>query len=257
MLCFSRSLPRSSRPLPHRRLRQPSDRKSRTSSRATAALESAARTARTTYVVTAAQIAAKGDRTVADAHRRRSRRQRRSLRRLRRREHGRDSWQLVGANPGAGRRTADGRRSDQRRQSRAASGRGSRSHRSRRGRRLDALRFRIDRRRHQHHHGSAAQSSTATLSTGSFNEQTYLFQTPYLTFQRTYATNDYSVVNAPNRQNAQAGLTAVSARYSHSLGALDLTLCWRSRRRTRGRARRARILLTDERAEQSSIATCA
>jgi vitamin B12 transporter len=65
--------------------------------------------------------------------------------------------------------------------------------------------------------------STATLSTGSFNEQTYAFATPYLSFQRTYATNDYSVVNAPNRQNAQAGLTSVAARYSHGVGAIDLT----------------------------------
>ncbi|MGB8966535.1 MAG: TonB-dependent receptor [Candidatus Cybelea sp.] len=66
--------------------------------------------------------------------------------------------------------------------------------------------------------------ATATLSTGSFGEQTYAFQTPYVSFQRTYATNDYSVVNAPNRQNAQAGLTSLAARYSHSVGALDLTL---------------------------------
>jgi vitamin B12 transporter len=65
--------------------------------------------------------------------------------------------------------------------------------------------------------------STATLSTGSFNEQTYSFATPYLSFQRTYATNDYSVANAPNRQNAQAGLTSVAARYSHAVGAVDLT----------------------------------
>ncbi len=65
--------------------------------------------------------------------------------------------------------------------------------------------------------------STATLSTGSFNEQTYSFATPYLSFQRTYATNDYSVVNAPNRQNAQAGLTSVAGRYSHAVGAVDLT----------------------------------
>jgi vitamin B12 transporter len=65
--------------------------------------------------------------------------------------------------------------------------------------------------------------STATLSTGSFNEQTYAFATPYVSFQRTYATNDYSVVNGPNRQNAQAGLTSVAARYSHPIGAVDLT----------------------------------
>ncbi|HEY1867360.1 MAG TPA: TonB-dependent receptor, partial [Candidatus Cybelea sp.] len=64
----------------------------------------------------------------------------------------------------------------------------------------------------------------ATLSTGSFGEQTYLFQTPYLSFQRTYATNDYSVENAPNRGNAQAGMTALAVRYAHTIGALDFTL---------------------------------
>ncbi|HZY97648.1 MAG TPA: TonB-dependent receptor [Candidatus Cybelea sp.] len=68
------------------------------------------------------------------------------------------------------------------------------------------------------------QRSTATLSTGSFGEQTYALTTPYLSFARTYATNDYSVVNAPNRQNAQAGLTTVAARYGRAVGALDLTL---------------------------------
>lgn len=67
------------------------------------------------------------------------------------------------------------------------------------------------------------QESGATLSTGSFGEQTYAFTTPYLTFQRTYATNDYSVENGPNRANAQAGLTTVSARYGHTIGDFDLS----------------------------------
>jgi vitamin B12 transporter len=70
----------------------------------------------------------------------------------------------------------------------------------------------------------ASARSNATISTGSFGEQTYLFQTPYLSFQRTYATNDYSVENAPNRENAQAGLTGLSARYGHAIGAIDVTL---------------------------------
>ncbi len=67
------------------------------------------------------------------------------------------------------------------------------------------------------------ERSTATISTGSFDEQSYIFQTPYVSFQRTYATNDYSVENAPNRQNAQAGLTGVTARYSHPVGAVDVS----------------------------------
>jgi vitamin B12 transporter len=66
------------------------------------------------------------------------------------------------------------------------------------------------------------QRSSATISTGSFGEQTYQFVTPYVSFARTYATNDYSVENAPNRQNAQAGLTTLNARYTQQLGAFDL-----------------------------------
>ncbi len=66
--------------------------------------------------------------------------------------------------------------------------------------------------------------SNATLATGSFGEQTYLLATPYLSFSRTYATNDFPVENAPNRQNAQAGLTMLDARYSHAVGVFDLTL---------------------------------
>jgi vitamin B12 transporter len=64
----------------------------------------------------------------------------------------------------------------------------------------------------------------ATVATGSFSEQTYQLQTPYFSFQRTYATNDYSVENAPNRQNSQAGLTGFGARYQHTVGAVELTL---------------------------------
>lgn len=71
---------------------------------------------------------------------------------------------------------------------------------------------------------SPATTSNALISTGSFGEQTYQFSTPYLSFQRTYATNDYSVVNAPNRANAQAGMTSVAVRYAKSLGDVDATL---------------------------------
>ncbi len=71
---------------------------------------------------------------------------------------------------------------------------------------------------------SPTATSAGTIATGSFDEQTYLFQTPYLTFQRTYAANDYSVENAPNRQNAQAGLTNVTARYSHAIGQVRVTV---------------------------------
>ena len=121
-------------------------------------LESAARAARTTYVVTAAQIARDGDRTVADAI-----------------EdipgvnvvrygafgaaatvgiRGSSSQQilvLVDGLPMAGSQIDDVNLEQ-------LPDRRHRSHRSRRGRRLDALRFRFDRRRDQHHHRAAARA---------------------------------------------------------------------------------------------------
>ena len=185
--CFH-SLPRSSRPAPVTialALAVPQIAHVVTSDRGS---ESAARTARTTYVVTAAQIARNGDRTVADAIENvpgvKSFVTAPSARKRRVGIRGSSSQQvlvLVDGLPVAG-------SSDRQRQSRTASGRRHRSHRSRRRRRLDAVRFRLDRRRDQHHHGSRSRvAAPATLSTGSFGEQTYLVQTPYLSFQRTYA----------------------------------------------------------------------
>lgn len=66
--------------------------------------------------------------------------------------------------------------------------------------------------------------STATLSTGSFGEQTYLFQTPYVSFQRTYAANDYPLPGGATRENANAGLTSATATYAHTFGAVDVSL---------------------------------
>lgn len=67
-------------------------------------------------------------------------------------------------------------------------------------------------------------ASAAVVSTGSFDEQTYALTSPYFTFSRTYAANDYSVLNAPNRQNAAAGLTSATARYAHDFGDWDFSL---------------------------------
>ncbi len=71
--------------------------------------------------------------------------------------------------------------------------------------------------------GSDGRRSSATISTGSFGEQTYAFTTPYFSFQRSYATNDYSVAGAPDRGNAQAGLTGMTVGHAWKLGAFDLT----------------------------------
>ena len=187
-------------------------------------LESASHTARTTYVVTSAQIARDGDRTVADALE-----QVPGVNVVRygafgaatsvgiRGSSSQQVLVLVDGQPVAG-----GQINDVNLEQFAVSG-------------ID--RIEVVEGGGSTLYGSASiggviniitaaqpQRSTGTLATGSFNDQTYLFQTPYLSFQRTYATNDYSVVNGPNRQNSQAGLTALSARYSHAVGTLDLTL---------------------------------
>lgn len=67
-------------------------------------------------------------------------------------------------------------------------------------------------------------ASAAIVSTGSFDQQTYAGTSPYFAFSRTYAANDYSVVNAPNRQNAAAGLTSATARYVHDFGDWSVAL---------------------------------
>ncbi|HTA39633.1 MAG TPA: TonB-dependent receptor, partial [Candidatus Acidoferrales bacterium] len=66
------------------------------------------------------------------------------------------------------------------------------------------------------------KTSSALLSTGSFGEQSYQFQTPYVSFQRTYATNDFGLPDGTTRQNSNAGLTAVRAAYEHTFGTLNL-----------------------------------
>src|SRR5579862_3392803 len=64
--------------------------------------------------------------------------------------------------------------------------------------------------------------STATVSTGSFGQQTYQFQTPYVSFQRTYANNDYGLPGGTSRTNSYAGLTAGNLTYSHAIGVFDV-----------------------------------
>jgi vitamin B12 transporter len=65
---------------------------------------------------------------------------------------------------------------------------------------------------------------SATLSTGSFGEQNYAFQTPYVSFQRTYATNDYGLPGGGSRVNADAGLTSGTLTYAHPIGAWEVTM---------------------------------
>ena len=187
--------------------------------------ESAARTARTTYVVTAAQIARDGDRTVADALEDVP-----GVNVVRYGAFGaaatrRHSRQLVAANFGTRRRTADGGRPDRRRQPRAVSGQRHRSHRSRRRRRLDALRLGIDGWRDQHHHLVATATQhrddlardRLTNRTISFKRRMSRFNAP------TPRTTTRSKTRRTGRTRKR-DLTGVTARYSHPIGAVDLTL---------------------------------
>lgn len=64
--------------------------------------------------------------------------------------------------------------------------------------------------------------TSATVSTGSFGEQTYQFATPFLSFQRTYAANDYGLPGGGTRNDADAGLTSGTFTYAHALGALNV-----------------------------------
>jgi vitamin B12 transporter len=186
-------------------------------------LESAARTARTTYVVTAAQIARDGDRTVADA---------------------------IESVPGVDvtRYGAFG----------AAATVGIRGSSSQQilvlvnglpmaGGQIDDLNLEqlsvtgVDRVEIVEGGGSTLYGSgsmggviniittpgaanAVNAAAGSFDESTYAFTTPYFSFQHTYAANGYSVVNGPTRQNAQAWLTSINAGYGHTFGAVDVTL---------------------------------
>jgi vitamin B12 transporter len=69
---------------------------------------------------------------------------------------------------------------------------------------------------------TGAAPSRATLTTGSFGEQSYQLQTPYFSFQRTYASNAYGMPGGGSRNNAYAGLTSATLTYAHSIGELDL-----------------------------------
>jgi vitamin B12 transporter len=66
-------------------------------------------------------------------------------------------------------------------------------------------------------------TSGAVLSTGSFGEQSYQFATPYISFQRTYAANDFGLPDGTTRQNANAGLTALRGAYGHTFGTWNLS----------------------------------
>jgi outer membrane receptor protein involved in Fe transport len=64
--------------------------------------------------------------------------------------------------------------------------------------------------------------TSATVATGSFDEQTYQLTTPFFSFQRTYAGNAFPLPDGTTRTNADAGLTTGTLTFAHRAGAFDV-----------------------------------
>lgn len=70
---------------------------------------------------------------------------------------------------------------------------------------------------------SQPSRSSATISAGSFGEQSLQVETPYLSVARSIAANDYSVPGGVE-QNANAELTSLRTGVSHDFGWMNLAL---------------------------------
>ena len=193
---------------------------------------------RTTYVVTAADIARDGDRTIADALAERSGRQHLAIRCVRRPDERRHTRQFGAASPRAARRASDRRRPDREREPRATGGRRRRARRDRRRRRIDALRLRLDRRRHQHHHRTAAHRHPRRWQRDRSTSKPISCRRPIFRFSVRMPPTPTHCRAAPIAHNADAGLTTATATYSHPLGAFDLDSLANVERR---RLRRSRV----------------
>ncbi len=71
---------------------------------------------------------------------------------------------------------------------------------------------------------NAAPALGANVSTGSFDTGHYAFNTPYVSFARSYATNAYGLPDGTARQNAQASFDTLGVHYARRLGAIDASL---------------------------------
>ena len=125
----------------------------------------------------------------------RPRRRRRALRRLRRQHERRHSRQLVATSARSDGRPAGSRQPDRRRRPRADPRERDRPHRGRRRRWVDAVRLRFHRRRHQYHHGARERSQLGDDLDRIVRRANVSLSNAIFSFQRTYATNDYSVEN--------------------------------------------------------------
>jgi vitamin B12 transporter len=68
---------------------------------------------------------------------------------------------------------------------------------------------------------ASAPRSGATAEAGSFGERSLAVQTPLISLSRTIAANDYPIPGGV-QQNADASLSSLRAAYSHDLGAVHL-----------------------------------
>lgn len=71
---------------------------------------------------------------------------------------------------------------------------------------------------------ASPERSRATLTAGSFGQQSLAIETPYLSIARSIAANDYTLPNGVVQQNADASLTSLRAGYSHNSGPWALAL---------------------------------
>lgn len=61
----------------------------------------------------------------------------------------------------------------------------------------------------------------ALASVGTLGESTYRFDTPYVSYERTYAANNFTLPDGTTRQNADGAISAGSLHYAHTLGAIN------------------------------------
>jgi vitamin B12 transporter len=71
---------------------------------------------------------------------------------------------------------------------------------------------------------ASPQRSRATLAAGSFGQQSLAIETPYLSLARSIAANDYALPNGDVQQNAYASLTSLRTGYAHTFGAWTFLL---------------------------------
>lgn len=63
---------------------------------------------------------------------------------------------------------------------------------------------------------------SGVAAAGSFDQQTFAFTTPYVQFSRTYAANGYPLPGGTSRTNDDAGQTSGAVTFERELGAIDL-----------------------------------